>query len=276
MSELGLYIFSGGLSCYIEVLVLIVSHSDAHHPPPAPSETEDLRTLDSYAKKPKASLSTTTEAASIPITDGAEAPITAGGPADLEAEADQQGAFNPETGEINWDCPCLGGMANGPCGEEFKAAFSCFVYSNEEPKGVDCIEKFKGMQDCFRAHPDVYGAELEDDEYEAGAAAEGEGQGESLTAIAKDAATEIDGKVKAAVDEVKTDAAAASERVSETVDQVKVDAAGAKDRAKAAAQEVKEKHIETSKSEEAVPEPWHDATNAPIPSQEKKSEAKSN
>jgi len=60
-----------------------------------------------------------------------------------EEEADQQGAFNPETGEINWDCPCLGGMAHGPCGEEFKAAFSCFVYSNEEPKGVECIEKFK-------------------------------------------------------------------------------------------------------------------------------------
>ena len=61
----------------------------------------------------------------------------------LEDEADQQGAFNPETGEINWDCPCLGGMAHGPCGEQFKAAFSCFVYSNEDPKGVECIDKFK-------------------------------------------------------------------------------------------------------------------------------------
>lgn len=61
----------------------------------------------------------------------------------LADEADSQGAFNPETGEINWDCPCLGGMAHGPCGEEFKAAFSCFVYSNEEPKGVECIDKFK-------------------------------------------------------------------------------------------------------------------------------------
>lgn len=66
-----------------------------------------------------------------------------GGIQGLEAEADQQGAFNPETGEINWDCPCLGGMATGPCGEEFKAAFSCFVYSKEEPKGMDCIDKFK-------------------------------------------------------------------------------------------------------------------------------------
>lgn len=67
----------------------------------------------------------------------------ASGIEDLEDEADQQGAFNPETGEINWDCPCLGGMAHGPCGEEFKAAFSCFVYSKEEPKGMECIDKFK-------------------------------------------------------------------------------------------------------------------------------------
>lgn len=55
-------------------------------------------------------------------------------------------------------------MAQGPCGEEFKAAFSCFVYSEAEPKGLDCVEKFKGMQDCFRLHPDVYGDEIDDDD----------------------------------------------------------------------------------------------------------------
>lgn len=64
-------------------------------------------------------------------------------PEQLEEEAGQQGAFNPETGEINFDCPCLGGMAHGPCGEEFKAAFSCFVYSDQEPKGIECIDKFQ-------------------------------------------------------------------------------------------------------------------------------------
>ncbi|OBT50663.1 hypothetical protein VE04_09587 [Pseudogymnoascus sp. 24MN13] len=68
---------------------------------------------------------------------------------DLEAEAGQEGAFNPETGEINWDCPCLGGMAHGPCGEEVRDAVAV-----------------SGMQDCFRAHPDMYGAELEHDEEE--------------------------------------------------------------------------------------------------------------
>ncbi|KAF9394879.1 Oxidoreductase [Podila verticillata] len=77
---------------------------------------------------------------------------------------DQSAAFNPETGEINWDCPCLGGMAQPPCGDAFKEAFSCFVYSTAEPKGVDCVEKFKAMQDCFRANPEVYADQLDEDD----------------------------------------------------------------------------------------------------------------
>ncbi|KAJ0103759.1 hypothetical protein J7T55_001378 [Diaporthe amygdali] len=103
-------------------------------------------------------------------TPPAEQPVVASpedaekSPEQLEEEAGQQGAFNPETGEINFDCPCLGGMAHGPCGEEFKAAFSCFVYSEEEPKGIECIDKFQHMQDCFRKYPDVYGAEIADEE----------------------------------------------------------------------------------------------------------------
>ena len=83
-----------------------------------------------------------------------------------EEESPEGGAFNPITGEINWDCPCLGGMAHGPCGENFRTAFSCFVFSKEEPKGMDCIEHFKAMQGCFREHPEIYGAELEEEEKE--------------------------------------------------------------------------------------------------------------
>uniref|UniRef100_A0A8C7GGJ6 Coiled-coil-helix-coiled-coil-helix domain containing 4a n=1 Tax=Oncorhynchus kisutch TaxID=8019 RepID=A0A8C7GGJ6_ONCKI len=44
---------------------------------------------------------------------------------------EDQGLILP-SGEINWNCPCLGGMASGPCGTQFKEAFSCFHYSNEE------------------------------------------------------------------------------------------------------------------------------------------------
>ncbi|TKA52866.1 hypothetical protein B0A53_04562 [Rhodotorula sp. CCFEE 5036] len=85
-------------------------------------------------------------------------------PSSEAAASSQAAAFNPETGEINWDCPCLGGMADGPCGEEFKAAFSCFVYSEAEPKGIDCVERFRDMQTCFRKHPDIYGDDAMDDE----------------------------------------------------------------------------------------------------------------
>ncbi|AMD19896.1 HCL255Wp [Eremothecium sinecaudum] len=77
-----------------------------------------------------------------------------------EEAGSHESAYNPDTGEINWDCSCLGGMAHGPCGEEFKAAFSCFVYSDADPKGIDCVEKFQLMQDCFRRYPETYADQL--------------------------------------------------------------------------------------------------------------------
>jgi intermembrane space import and assembly protein 40 len=75
-----------------------------------------------------------------------------------------EGAINPITGEINWDCPCLAEMVKPPCGDNFKAAFSCFVASTTEPKGMDCVDKFKEMQICFKENPDVYGRDGEDDD----------------------------------------------------------------------------------------------------------------
>ncbi|KAI2468520.1 hypothetical protein F4781DRAFT_267892 [Annulohypoxylon bovei var. microspora] len=153
-------------------------------PPPPQFSDEDLPTIEAVVAQKRreaesrlrkapstpepATASLSSEGSpSAPVKDvetHAHAPPPEGSPEALEEEAGQQGAFNPETGEINWDCPCLGGMAHGPCGEEFKAAFSCFVYSEEEPKGMDCIDKFQHMQDCFRLHPEIYGEELEDDD----------------------------------------------------------------------------------------------------------------
>lgn len=116
-----------------------VSRSRQQQPPEAPNAT--TQTLDSIKPRIREE-----RAQSGPVrhTDPQTHTETeALNPADLEEEAGQEAAFDPETGEINWDCPCLGGMAHGPCGEEFKAAFSCFVYSKEEPKGMECIDKFK-------------------------------------------------------------------------------------------------------------------------------------
>lgn len=109
----------------------------------AVDEDSSARTLDSIT--PKIRQERVPHSQPKPAPPASEAERLEGGmdAQALEEEAGQESAFNPETGEINWDCPCLGGMAHGPCGEEFKAAFSCFVYSNEEPKGIECIDKFK-------------------------------------------------------------------------------------------------------------------------------------
>ncbi|KAL2015419.1 hypothetical protein VTK56DRAFT_5514 [Thermocarpiscus australiensis] len=134
-------------------------------PPPNPASQEPTEAAEANAPAAVPGEAKPTETGAAPALGEADAPEP-GSPEALENEATQQGAFDPETGEINWDCPCLGGMAHGPCGEEFKAAFSCFVYSKEEPKGMDCIDKFQHMQDCFRKYPDVYGSELTDDDDE--------------------------------------------------------------------------------------------------------------
>lgn len=81
---------------------------------------------------------------------------------ELPPSEPQAGLLLP-SGEINWNCPCLGGMATGPCGVEFRDAFSCFHYSEADPKGSDCYEAFKTMQDCMQNYPNVYNQQDKDD-----------------------------------------------------------------------------------------------------------------
>ncbi|XP_063284663.1 mitochondrial intermembrane space import and assembly protein 40-B-like [Pelobates fuscus] len=76
---------------------------------------------------------------------------------------EDQGLILPN-GDINWNCPCLGGMASGPCGEQFKSAFSCFHYSQEEIKGSDCLEQFRAMQECMQKYPELYPQEDDEDD----------------------------------------------------------------------------------------------------------------
>jgi len=142
-------------------------------PPPKPTKPVEEKVVEAKSETARETKPAVTEkaadAAEVPAPTDAPEP---GSPEALEQEAAQQGAFDPETGEINWGCPCLGGMADGPCGEEFKAAFSCFVYSKDEPKGMDCVDKFQHMQDCFRKYPEIYGSELTEDDEEENAQAQ--------------------------------------------------------------------------------------------------------
>jgi len=76
----------------------------------------------------------------------------------LPEPSEEDGPHGPifPNGEINWNCPCFGDMAVGPCGVEFRAAFSCFHHSTADPKGSDCIDKFADMQICMSGHPELF------------------------------------------------------------------------------------------------------------------------
>ncbi|KAL9070059.1 MAG: hypothetical protein Q9161_005115 [Pseudevernia consocians] len=173
-----------------------------------------------------------------------------------EQQASQEGAFNEETGEINWDCPCLGGMAHGPCGEQFRGAFSCFVFSKADPKGMDCIDNFKTMQSCFREHPDIYGSELEEDDDDDAPAEEGAPA--PSPAAPPDSG---DGSIPAAA----TSATPESQAQPVSSPNPSASDAGTSDteRAQAAKQQVERDHGEpASESDEMVPKAAHDATGA--------------
>ncbi|XP_014256177.1 mitochondrial intermembrane space import and assembly protein 40 [Cimex lectularius] len=79
-------------------------------------------------------------------------------------EPEQPPGLILEDGSINWNCPCLGGMATGPCGVQFREAFSCFHYSTAETKGSDCVEAFTAMQMCMQKYPTLYGPGDDDEE----------------------------------------------------------------------------------------------------------------
>ncbi|KAK4504965.1 hypothetical protein PRZ48_002928 [Zasmidium cellare] len=201
-----------------------------------PHESEHYNTVDSIAERRRARARSTlqqsqeqTPAQEIQPNSNEQVAVS-GDAAGLEEEAEQQGAFNEETGEINWDCPCLGGMAYGPCGEQFRAAFSCFVYSKEEPKGVDCIEHFKTMQNCFREHPELYGSELDEEEVDA--------------QIAEDA--------KQVPPTESQPAPAAPQAAKETAEPER-------QRVKAATEQVKRDNLPLDESDEILPKAWHDS-----------------
>ncbi|CAF0800496.1 unnamed protein product [Rotaria sp. Silwood1] len=70
---------------------------------------------------------------------------------------EQHGLILPN-GSINWDCPCLGGMASGPCGVAFRRAFTCFHNSDSKTKGSECFSEFSKLTECFSKYPNLYGS----------------------------------------------------------------------------------------------------------------------
>lgn len=68
-------------------------------------------------------------------------------------------AVDPITGNINWECPCMGENPTGICGELFKSAFRCYVkhYQNQADDGLplECITSFQRLTECQESHPQL-------------------------------------------------------------------------------------------------------------------------
>lgn len=72
-------------------------------------------------------------------------------------------------------------MASGPCGSQFKEAFSCFHYSKEEVKGSECIDHFRNMQECMQRYPELYPQEEDKEESSTASASAAPTNGSTLT-----------------------------------------------------------------------------------------------
>lgn len=106
------------------------------------------------------------------------------------------------------NCPCIAGMKNGSCGDQFMTAYRCFLESETDPKGSDCLEQFRAMQTCMVEHPAEYSLDEDDNgggkegEAEADEAAEKEREGAvatggpSAAAVAAEEETEAGGDAR--------------------------------------------------------------------------------
>ncbi|CAN6245258.1 unnamed protein product [Urochloa humidicola] len=81
----------------------------------------------------------------------------------IEALAAEALAFNGEINEsIDVDvqkaleCPCLDDLKRGPCGSQFIDAFLCYLKSNKEEKGSDCVDPFIALQNCIKENKEAF------------------------------------------------------------------------------------------------------------------------
>ena len=80
-----------------------------------------------------------------------------------EVDTSNAGAILPD-GSINWDCPCLGNLPNGPCGPSFRESFQCWVEYRDDEKDFaeKCYDKFISWEGCLSQHKAIYRPEEQD------------------------------------------------------------------------------------------------------------------
>ena len=66
-----------------------------------------------------------------------------------------------DDGRPNFECPCLGSLPHGPCGEFFRQSFSCWLKYKDSPDDLgfknECQPKFIAWTRCNDQYPDMYG-----------------------------------------------------------------------------------------------------------------------
>jgi len=115
------------------------------------------------------------------------------------------------------------------------------------------------MQNCFREHPDVYGAELDDDEALEGEEALGS---ETATSGGVEPSPASSSASSSSASSPATSSSSApkarGEKVADGPAHVE-EAQGKTERAQAASGQVKADHEAVSETEEMVPKAWHDS-----------------
>lgn len=78
----------------------------------------------------------------------------------LIAEATAMGGDESESLDVKaqkaLECPCVAELRDGPCGEAFTEAFVCFIKSQAEEKGSDCVSPFIALQKCIQENKDAF------------------------------------------------------------------------------------------------------------------------
>lgn len=74
--------------------------------------------------------------------------------------------FVQPNGELNFGCPCVGGLHAGPCGYEMREFISCNFYNSkdqEDPRGQNCEDKMFTMMQCIDKHEEYYKHKMSSD-----------------------------------------------------------------------------------------------------------------
>lgn len=136
----------------------------------AASAAENALPTDKSVSEPSQDVSALSESLNAAVLEESPSPaedVAAPGDKAVETAEEIPALTKEEMVEEALQCPCIAAMRDGPCGESFISAYRCFLESETEPKGMNCMDQFSSMQTCMSEHPEAYPADEEGDPFSA-------------------------------------------------------------------------------------------------------------